>query len=658
MPTFLGRLAALAALGLLPAALAQSGDACAKIAGKDFVLPADALACLKSFPFNETIRANVLDVVTGLFKLYTFEPYYLNSPHPYEDSTVSISDKFAELNRTSYDTDYDFHKALFDFSNSLHDAHTIWLSACHTQYQTILPTPIVAFEQDGEESIFVAPDSVELISQLGANYTSQLEALNFDWKRLAGAKVVEIEGAPAWDYVEDFAHKRGSGFLDLNIRISTAFSSYTIYQNEYYQKVGGVAGLRFPERDALTLQVVVKNATEAETVKVPYVSAYLGKPFTNKDDFWDNNCKADNTTNGVDLKEEKPDGLFRLKQQMPRRFLKSEVIDESIKKTILPLPSQFRPSLAPLNGSEGVVKSYVLPDNKTGVLFVGSFYPDDPWAFFPDVASSVKLIKEAGAQQLLVDVTNNGGGYVTLGAFLQLYLMGSKSLRSFPNPGFQTAIRVGPLAQKIVESAIALNITSELSYYAPDNWLFPNNTKFPFTHNYLSNVTKKEINGQEYLESERFLDGFYELLGVDIPEEAQFDPTNIAIVGNGQCASTCAHFTTVMYERHNTTLAVYGGKPGLPMEYKGVAGAQVLEWPDIDTELRTVNLKPGTEWAIADLLVAGQAAVNWRTAYSFVDENAPIAYHPEYPQTRIPYTAETYNNPQKLWISAAEKLFG
>ncbi|KAH9856165.1 hypothetical protein C2E23DRAFT_882279 [Lenzites betulinus] len=52
------RLAAyVAALGVVPAVLAsptaQAADSCAKIAGKTFAPPQDALACMKSFLFNE-----------------------------------------------------------------------------------------------------------------------------------------------------------------------------------------------------------------------------------------------------------------------------------------------------------------------------------------------------------------------------------------------------------------------------------------------------------------------------------------------------------------------------------------------------------------------------------------------------------------------------
>lgn len=46
-------------------------------------------------------------------------------------------------------------------------------------------------------------------------------------------------------------------------------------------------------------------------------------------------------------------------------------------------------------------------------------------------------------------------------------------------------------------------------------------------------------------------------------------PSKVAIVSNGDCASTCAMFSTLMNERHNTKIAVFGGKPFEQMEFKG-----------------------------------------------------------------------------------------
>lgn len=81
----------------------SANDPCAKIAGQNFSIPADALACLKSFPFNETLRQNVLTVVSRVFDFYTFEDFYLNSPPPFQESTTNIRADLARINSTKYE---------------------------------------------------------------------------------------------------------------------------------------------------------------------------------------------------------------------------------------------------------------------------------------------------------------------------------------------------------------------------------------------------------------------------------------------------------------------------------------------------------------------------------------------------------------------------
>jgi hypothetical protein len=99
-----------ASFGLLSALLTRpslaaptSGDPCVQVAGKAFVDPADALACLQSFPFSEDLRQNVLSVVSGVFDFYTFEIFYPNSPAPFQDSTIDLRAQIQRINSTQYE---------------------------------------------------------------------------------------------------------------------------------------------------------------------------------------------------------------------------------------------------------------------------------------------------------------------------------------------------------------------------------------------------------------------------------------------------------------------------------------------------------------------------------------------------------------------------
>ncbi|KAI0356925.1 hypothetical protein OH77DRAFT_182654 [Trametes cingulata] len=657
MSSLLGRLTALVALSLVPAAISAppptAADPCAKIAGKTFVPPADALACMKSFPFNETLRQNVLTVISRVFDFYTFEDYYLNSPPPFQDSTTNIRAQLARINRTHYETDFDFNKAVYDFTTQLNDGHTRWFPDCYTQFQNLLPAPVVTLEENGVQNVFVAPDSVEFVSLLGTNFTSFFDSIKFDFRRLAGAKVLEIEGVDPYAYAQHIAETQSGNFLDLGVRINSAFSSYRISGTDFSQRFGDISGPQFPTQNTLTMRLIPVNSTRAETVHVPFLANYLGAPFTNREDFWITNCAANDGTNGVDFKNSA--ALEKLKANRLKKLARAAIVDSSAKNAV-GLPSQFQPTLPPVNGSEGVIKSFILPDKKTGVMFVGSFEPDDFNQFQTDVQATIAQFKQSGVSQLLVDLTNNGGGFVCLGQFLHAFLTGTKSFGNFPNPGFESTNRANPLAQKILASDIELGVTSAIAFYPADNWAFlSNDTQMSPKNNYMKPPTSRIINGQTFVESQRFLDVCPFV--VDLPEDPPFDPKKIAIVGNGNCASTCAMFSTLMNERHNTTIAVFGGKPGLPTQFKGMAGNQVLEWFDIDSEIKTANLKDDP-LAPPDLLVSGDFRHNWRIAYSFLDETLPIEYKSELPHFRFPYTVDTYNNPQNLWTFAAKQLLG
>lgn len=124
-----------------------------------------------------------------------------------------------------------------------------------------------------------------------------------------------------------------------------------------------------------------------------------------------------------------------------------------------------------------------------------------------------------------------------------------------------------------------------------------------------------KINGKSDATSQRFED-ICEPYSVDLPEEPPFDlAKDVVLVGNGNCASTCAMFSTLVHERHNTKVAIFGGRPGSRIQYKGMAGNQVLDWPDLDSEIKTANLADD-ELAPKDILVNGDMRVNWRTGES------------------------------------------
>lgn len=138
----------------------------------------------------------------------------------------------------------------------------------------------MTLEEHGVQSVFVAPDSVEFISLLGPSFTSFFDSIGFNWQRLAGARVLEIEGMDPYAYADLIADTESGNYLDHGVRVNSAFSSYRISDTDFSQRLGDISGPQFPDRNSLTIKLIPVNSTRAEVVNIPYLAEYTGPPFT------------------------------------------------------------------------------------------------------------------------------------------------------------------------------------------------------------------------------------------------------------------------------------------------------------------------------------------------------------------------------------------
>lgn len=157
---------------------------------------------------------------------------------------------------------------------------TGWYPYCYTTYQNLLPAPVVSLDVNGTQNVYIVPDLVEYISLIGDGYTSYYDSLGFDWKRLAGAKVLQIGGMDAYDYVDYIASTVSGNFLDHGVRVNSVFSGYRISSDAFSQRIGDLAGPSWISQTDLTFVVVLANSTEEETVTVPYLADFAGTDFT------------------------------------------------------------------------------------------------------------------------------------------------------------------------------------------------------------------------------------------------------------------------------------------------------------------------------------------------------------------------------------------
>ncbi|KAI1785485.1 hypothetical protein LXA43DRAFT_1115864 [Ganoderma leucocontextum] len=271
------------------------------------------------------------------------------------------------------------------------DPTGVWLSNCYGVHENLLPAPVVTLKQNGAEleGVFVVPDLAEFIALLGSNFTDSYASAKFDWTWLAGARVLEIEGKDPYADAEHVAHTQAGNYLDHGVRVNSVFSSYCISGTDCSQRFGDLAGSVLPDLDSLTMKWRHRV----------YQRSGL-------------NCVPNSQTNGIDYKNTGEMQELVALHRARKLTTATRIVKQ---KVSIDLPSQFEPTTPKLNGSDRVIKSCILPNCKTAVMFVSSFEPSDTNGFMTDVQlSAFPEFKAKGVSQLLVALTNNGESFASL----------------------------------------------------------------------------------------------------------------------------------------------------------------------------------------------------------------------------------------------------
>ena len=161
--------------------------------------------------------------------------------------------------------------------------------------------------------------------------------------------------------------------------------------------------------------------------QLPYRSRFAGGAsgnFTDSTSYRAKNCVAQPGTNGADYYNSgsagkralvvNPANKFRQAPMPPaaeeHRHLMNVMLDTSPQVDVA-LPPEQRPT-NPQTGSSSVVQFFLLDYAKTGVLALGSFSGDSFANLQNNLLAGLQNLKDKGATQLIVDISNNGGGYI------------------------------------------------------------------------------------------------------------------------------------------------------------------------------------------------------------------------------------------------------
>jgi hypothetical protein len=105
-------------------------------------------------------------------------------------------------------------------------------------------------------------------------------------------------------------------------------------------------------------------------------------------------------------------GLGQLGNLSNREGLVAALPDLNFLRTAIDLPPSFVPTSPNLTGSNDATHFTMLSNTSVGVMMLGSFHSSSPTLWRRMVTDGIANLKAQGADHLLIDVTNNPGGYI------------------------------------------------------------------------------------------------------------------------------------------------------------------------------------------------------------------------------------------------------
>ncbi|KAG6885736.1 hypothetical protein C0993_010563 [Termitomyces sp. T159_Od127] len=435
-------LVAFVCLNTVLAALSdRAADPCAVIAGKKWVAPQAVRACYSSIMVDPVVKTNIIDVIEKSLAFHTSVNYQIKAPEPF---TADVhEDILADIE--------EYRNTNF---NSDYDLHI---------------------------------------------------TLSRALKRLNDGHCTWINRCYDCVYSTAFIN-----YLPIPLVLLTEPDGT---QNVYIApEAFAVASVEFADE----IQLWQDSLGSLQLESLPYRSRIGAiNAFTNTSTYLANNCAAVTGTNGIDYyaspaanSVERPVAKFQQQPAIPAAVVRKHhlnVILDDIPMSDIVLPPTLVPSLPAVNGSRSVAQFYLLDDEKTGVLALGSFSDSDYLAFLNGLLEGLFSLKSKNATQLIVDVTNNGGGFICAAHWLHRIIVGPKST-TVPQAGLDTETRDGPLAQLIVKQLVSGNVSDPNLdlLYNPLHWVNASNIPFAANNDWLQPPVEKVINGNQDAFSQRY----------------------------------------------------------------------------------------------------------------------------------------------------------
>ncbi|KAH7140934.1 hypothetical protein EDB81DRAFT_692483 [Dactylonectria macrodidyma] len=622
------------------------------------IAPSVGLACLKSVPLDKKRDLALLDY---LLPFVSFQSTLENLADPPEGYLIPGVDVLGgieairtKLQKDQYDTQYEVMTDLERIFWAAGDGHFAYGPALTNTF--FFARPQVLFQSVSIDGVRL-PNIFMLRDILAGNHGE------LDYRPSA---LESIDGHPIAEWIENDAAWRGGNAQDPDAQYNSQFFSLA------RQASGGDPGalrVGFEIPDNYTLSFYNGTTKVVDNMLL----------FLNGNDF-----------SGINSGEEFHQ-LFEIPPATTTEAPSSSTAEstptyvstavESKTSTAAAVPTVPGYPYPVVKHSRNSFSGYFLNESgfeDTAVLSVLEFQPGSIPADFNGteymleakvmMSNFFKAAKKANRDKLIIDLSNNGGGYILLAEIFYAMLFPQGKISNWGRYRANEAFEA--YSEASWKTLVSLEFELDDSYpYTPEGEQIKNGKEWfgPYSLKGGQNVTAAARSSP--LDPVEFMESFG---ASSEPDEAPFRPENILIVTDGICASSCTILTGLLTRNHGIRTLALGGRPmGFAMQAMGgVKGTRLQEFDTllsdtlgfitaVESDADALQILsdaadslPGTNGGPP--LVGVTGAVNYVNGYMVDDlEGYPVHFKYEAANGRLFYTQMMLKDVSEIWRRAA-----
>ena len=607
------------------------------------VSPARLQACYATMPLDNIVRTNAVNVLRSLTAMYQFSDLAVNSGAPYYIQ-VDLNAELGRMAAVPYASDYGFHSDVQRTWHRLFDAHTQYYPP--NEYRvpiTMRPFSLGSMVHPtnaSQQLVFPIAESVTARGRLSYSTLRQLAGLGgpIDLSSYLGSPLVSINGRSAVAFLAAFSDNLGT-YKDASVRFNSVlgFSKDQFGQSDFLDVDATPLSFVFADGRTLTLSPIVffpadtytpmgmppgirvllaptpatglRDAPARPRLVTPTFPVDPNQRYHKYLDEYALTVLASSRPGDVRVAED-GDGLqFYLVTPVDsiavarRRDVAAAFLDKALAEVAAPntppnghsaraaVPSvEFVELLPALENDNGVMQCGVLVGsdvnaNVTALLRITTFLPEGDHITLGEFLTDCRnLTRHHGADDLIIDVSSNGGGYVFL-AQLVLWLMSPRYHNDVDATVFDFDVRIPP---GLGAPYLLPVVGNESVPCADDTYIMP--ATYVAGYDVLARGGRTSTYSAVYnsmgleLEKQTILKAVVALVQ-DALVEASGHFSKVLVVTDGLCGSACSMMTSSLQADGGAYVFTYGGIVGRRMDASSFGGGTVLNWSEFVSSL-------------------------------------------------------------------------